>query len=258
MKSKKILLICCIIGGWFGLHCFIEGKNKKGIIYLFTLGLFGLGWLYDIFEIISRKGIPQSNNIKYQFKMTEYNENKKSLYSKTRTRNYYDDYIIFDLETTGFSPTDNEIIEIGALKFKNNKLIDKFNVLVKPKARLTKDIIELTGITEDMLKKCDSIEKVLPKFINFIDNYPLIAHNSSFDLGFIEANINNLGLPMIKNKNIDTLYLSRINISDVKNHKLVTLKEHFNLDYSSHRALEDCYVTNYVYQYCKDKNTVGK
>ena len=255
MKKKNILLICCILGGWFGLHCFIEQKNKKGIIYLFTFGLLGLGWLYDIFEIISRKGII-NNNINYNFTITQYEQKNKSLYSQTRSRRYYDDYIVFDLETTGFDPSDDEIIEIGAIKYKNNNLIDKFNVLIKPKGRLPKEIIELTGITEEMLKNCESIEKILPKFIKFIEDYPLVAHNSSFDLRFIENNLKNLELEMIKNKNIDTLYLSRINIKDVPNHRLETLKKYFKLNNSSHRSIEDCYVTNHIYQYCKEKNTV--
>ncbi len=262
MKNKYLILLCCIFGGWFGLHCFIEGKIKKGILYLFTAGLFCIGWLVDIITIACQnqaktlENKSQSKHITYRFTIDECDNKKKTLYSQTRSRKYYDDYIVFDLETTGFNPKDDEIIEIGALKFKNDKLIDTFNVLVKPKARLTKNIIELTGITENMLKNCDSIEIALPKFIEFIENYPLVAHNSPFDLGFIEENIKNLNLPIIKNKNIDTLYLSRINIKDVLNHKLETLKMHFNLNYSSHRAIEDCYVTNYIYQYCKDKNTV--
>ena len=85
---------------------------------------------------------------------------------------------------------------------------------------------------------------------------PLVAHNSRFDLSFIEENILELGLPMIKNTNIDTVYLARKYINNVYNHKLETLKDHFGLTYSSHRSVEDCLTTNYVYQYCKEQALV--
>ncbi len=167
-----------------------------------------------------------------------------------------DDYIVFDLETTGLEPKTCEIIEIGALKYKNNELVDEFSVLVKPNKGISNTITEITGITEEMVKDSLNIAEILPKFIEFIGDLPLVAHNSSFDLSFIEENIKKLGLPMIKNTNIDTVALAREYIPKVYNYKLTTLKHYFKLDFGSHRSVDDCKTTNYVYQYCKKKALV--
>ncbi len=163
------------------------------------------------------------------------------------------DYVVFDLETTGFDAKTCEIIEIGALKYKDDKLIDEFNMLINPGILIPDTITNITGINDDMVKNKPTIKEALPKFITFIEDLTLIAHNSSFDLSFIEENIKKLNLNMISNKNIDTVYLARKYIPETYNAKLETLKKHFKLNYGSHRSLEDCYTTNYVYQYCKNK-----
>lgn len=181
-----------------------------------------------------------------------------SLYKRTKTQKFVDDYVIFDLETTGFYPDQNEIIEISALKYKNNILIDTFSTLVKPSIPIPKKITKLTGITDEDVSTSNTIDIILPQFISFIEDYTLIAHNGSFDFGFIENNLNKYHLDYLENPNIDTLYLARKYIPDLENHKLETLKEYFNLDNISHRATSDCETTNVVYQYCKNKelNTV--
>jgi len=277
IKDKNKTLILCIFGGIIGLHHFYNKKVGKGILYLFTCGLFYIGWIIDIVKIIKidndnkklnnniNQGIYCSNCGTINRDIDNYcsycgillnNSHLKrnqSLYTKTKTENFVDNYIIFDLETTGLNPKDDKIIEIGALKYQDNNLIDSFSILINPKEKLSKKIIEITGITDDMLKDCDTIDNVLPKFLNWIEDYTLIAHNGSFDLGFIENKIKELNLEMINNKNIDTLYLSRKYITNIENHRLETLKKYFNLNYDSHRALNDCYITNHVYQHCKNK-----
>lgn len=293
VKNKKTTLILCIFLGFIGAHHFYNNKVGKGMLYLFTYGIFLIGWIYDIIKIINQiKEFDKQKFKKYCSKCgtgmnefdsfcsncghkfdsliyntptittsieikSNYNE-RISIYRKNKSRKLVNDYIVFDLETTGLDCNQNKIIEIGALKYKNNELIDKFNILINPQEKLSKKITDITGITDDMLKDCDTIHDVLPKFINWIEDFTLIAHNGSFDLGFIEAKIKELNLEMIQNKNIDTLYLSRKWINDTENHKLETLKKHFKLDYNSHRALEDCYVTNYIYQYCKNKQEQAK
>lgn len=167
-----------------------------------------------------------------------------------------DNYVVFDLETTGFDPKSSRIIEIGALKYKNNELVEELSILVNPGCSIPDVITAITGIDDEMVSDAISIKEALPKFIAFIEDLPLVAHNSRFDLSFIEENILELGLPMIKNTNIDTVYLARKYINNVYNHKLETLKDHFGLTYSSHRSVEDCLTTNYVYQYCKEQALV--
>lgn len=175
------------------------------------------------------------------------------MYQSLRTNELPDDYVVFDIETSGLNPVKDKIIEIGAVKYKNNKKIDEFNYLIDPKIKLNKIITEVTGLTDDDLIGKDDIEDVLPKFLEFIEDYTIIGHNVKFDYDFIEYNIKKLHLDHIKNKIVDTLFLSRITIYDSENHRLKTLKDYLKLDYNSHRAIDDCYTCNALYQYCKNK-----
>ena len=168
-----------------------------------------------------------------------------------------DDYVVFDLETTGLNPLESKIIEIGALKYKDNQLINNFSVLINPECDIPEIITNITGIDNETIKYEKTIKEVMPKFIEFIEDFPLIAHDASFDLSFIEENIKELNLKMIENKNIDTLELAKKYIPKAYNHKLETLKKYFKLEYGSHRSIDDCKTTNYVYQHCKKKALVN-
>lgn len=183
-----------------------------------------------------------------------YNDNSMSLYKRTKVNEYSDDYVVFDLETTGFDPNTNKIIEIGAIKYKGNKEVERFNYLINPQMNIPTKITKLTGITNEDVANCKTIDIILPKFIKFIENNLLVAHNGSFDFSFIEKALDDLEIKDFNNKNIDTLYIARNTIKDCSNHKLETLKAYFHLNYDSHRALSDCETTNYIYQYCKNKN----
>lgn len=175
------------------------------------------------------------------------------MYKSLRVNEYPDDYIVFDIETSGLNPVKDKIIEIGAVKYIDNKKVDEFNYLIDPKIKLQKIITDVTGLTDDDLVNKPSIKEVLPKFIDFIKDYPVIGHNVSFDIDFINYNLKLLHYSELDNKVIDTLFLSRITIYDIKNHRLKTLKDYLNLDYESHRSICDCYTCNEVYQYCKNK-----
>lgn len=175
------------------------------------------------------------------------------MYKNIKTDNYPDDYVVFDIETSGLSPKKDKIIEIGAIKCINNKVVDEFKVLIDPEIHLTKIINDVTGLTDDDLFGKPKIEEVLPDFVRFIGNYPIIGHNVSFDCDFINTNLRRMHLDEMKNDVLDTLFISRIKIYDIKNHRLQTLKEYLNLPFNSHRALDDCYTCNSVYQYCKNK-----
>ena len=176
--------------------------------------------------------------------------------SLNKELNFVSDYVVFDLETTGLEAKDSKIIEIGALKYKNNVLVEEFSFLINPECDIPEVITNITGINNSIVKNKPTIKEVMPKFIDFIEDLTLVAHNASFDLSFIEENFKQLNLPMITNKNIDTLELSKEYIPKAYNHKLETLKKYFKLDYSSHRSIDDCKTTNYVYEYCKKKALV--
>ncbi len=164
-----------------------------------------------------------------------------------------DDYVVFDIETTGLNKDFDKIIEIGALKYRNNVLVSEFNYLVNPKIKIPEIITTITGIKDEDLINEDTIDNILPKFIDFIEDLPLIAHNSEFDLGFINTNLKLLGMDKLNNKNIDTLLLAKKYLPQMYNYKLETLKKYFKIKQISHRAIGDCYTANYVYQECKKR-----
>lgn len=168
----------------------------------------------------------------------------------TKARKLTDKYVVIDFETTGFNASENEIIQIGAVKYENNQEVDSFTSLIKPTIELPSKITKITGITQSDLKDAPSIESELPKLLEFIGGYDLVAHNASFDMEFLLFNIHKYDFPYKKYRAIDTLPLARKHFT-TKNHKLATLKEHLKLEqYKSHSALDDCYVTSAVYQHC--------
>ena len=175
------------------------------------------------------------------------------MFQSLRTNELFDDYVVFDIETSGLNPHKDKIIEIGAIKYIDNKPVDEFSFLIDPEINISEIITRVTGLTDKDLKGKKKIDEVLPLFLDFIGDFPIIGHNVRFDYDFIEANIKKLNLKHLKNKIVDTLFLSRITIYDSENHKLETLKKYLNLEYNSHRAVDDCKTCNDLYQYCKNK-----
>lgn len=175
------------------------------------------------------------------------------MFQSLRVNELPDNYVVFDIETSGLNPNRDKIIEIGAIKYINNKKVDEFSYLINPEISISSIITCVTGLTDEDLAGQKKIEEVLPLFLDFIEDLPIIGHNVRFDYDFIESNIRKLDLKHIHNKIVDTLFLSRITIYDSENHKLETLKKYLKLDYNSHRALDDCYTCNDLYQYCKNK-----
>lgn len=169
--------------------------------------------------------------------------------------NFVDSYVVFDTETTGLKDQYDKIIEIGALKYINNELVEEFDVLINPEMEIPEIITSITGITDDMVQMEKTIDEVLPKFIEFVGELPVICHNAPFDIGFINANLTRLNLGTMKNETIDTIDLAKIYIPRAYNYKLETLKHYFKLDFGSHRSVEDCKTTNYIYQECKKRAT---
>jgi len=158
-------------------------------------------------------------------------------------------YTIVDIETTGLDPVNNEIIEIGALKLENLKIIDSFSALIKPKTNLPKKIVEITGITEEMLVDKPEIQDVLVDFENFLSDNIVIAHNSDFDIGFLQQNFSRHLNSNMKNKILCTLKISRVIIPNLPNYKLHTIAKYFNVPIiERHRALGDCKTTFYIWE----------
>ena len=128
------------------------------------------------------------------------------------------DYIVLDLETTGFSPETCEIIEIGAWKVKEGVVVDKFCTLVRPLTYIPRDVQSITGITNEMVATCDTMEVILPEFFDFCEDLPFLGHNLPFDYRFLEYRGKFIGVDFsLKGSRlgIDTLYLSKKLLPDL-------------------------------------------
>jgi DNA polymerase-3 subunit epsilon len=163
-----------------------------------------------------------------------------------------DEYIIFDLETTGLSPQYAEIIEIGAIKVRDGIKSGTFHTYVKPLKGIPSKITALTGITERDTCNAPCIAQALSAFASFTKGAVLIAHNSSFDCRFLAAACCMTGT-VLDNSVLDSLQMARAYIKGLPNYKLETLKNYFCIDLPSHNALDDCAVTVKVVEYCRNK-----
>ena len=153
-------------------------------------------------------------------------------------------FVVFDLETTGFSPEKGDkIIEIGAVKIYDDEIIDEFSVLINPEINIPKHITAITGINTGMIKNKQSYTEVLPDFCDFIEDIPLAAHNASFDMKFLNFYLSNINMP-IKTRYLDTIAITKYFYPNLKNYQLKTVHEFFGLtDFTHHRALDDSMVT---------------
>ena len=163
-------------------------------------------------------------------------------------------YVVFDFETTGLSPFNDKIIEIGAIKVIDNEIVGSFNMLVNPERTIPPFIEQKIHITNKMVQNKETIHKVLPLFIDFIEQLPLIAHNARFDMSFLINNANILGYN-IKNPALDTCGLSRKYNKECKSHSLGNLCNYFGIELNNaHRAYFDVMATNELYKILQHKH----
>lgn len=172
---------------------------------------------------------------------------KKPILSNYQENKKYDTFVVFDIETTGLSPKNDMITEIGAVKIEDGKIVDEFNQLINPGRKIPDNIVKLTGITDEMVKDKPTIEEVLPNFERFIEDAVLVAHNASFDVGFIRYKFSRIGKE-INNPVLDTLELSRALFPQLKSHKLNIIAKHLNIDLiNHHRAVDDAKATAEIF-----------
>lgn len=156
-------------------------------------------------------------------------------------------YVIFDVETTGLSVVNNEIIELAGVKMTNGEVIDRFSTFIKPSTTIPANITNLTGITNDMVSDAPALSEKLPEFLTFIEDTVLVAHNAKFDMGFLQSACKQLGLEKVNNPVLDTLELARYLYPTQKNHRLNTLTDKFKVSLDNHhRAVDDSEATGHV------------
>lgn len=156
-------------------------------------------------------------------------------------------YCVLDLETTGFSPVTEKITEIGIMKIKDGKVIDEFSTFVNPEKPIPPRVVEVTNITDDMVKDAETIDKVFPKMLDFIKDSVLVAHNASFDVGFLKHNAKVLGYEFDFTY-LDTLSLAQELFPDFKTYKLGRIAKNLGIKVEvAHRALDDVDTTVKVF-----------
>ncbi|WP_100330947.1 PolC-type DNA polymerase III [Bacillus xiapuensis] len=156
-------------------------------------------------------------------------------------------YVVFDVETTGLSAVYDTIIELAAVKIKDGEIIDRFESFANPHHPLSATTINLTGITDDLVQSAPEVEEVLQKFQAWTQDAVLVAHNASFDMGFLNAGYQRYQLGKADNPVIDTLELARLLYPTMKNHRLNTLAKKFDVELTQHhRAIYDAEATGYL------------
>lgn len=155
-------------------------------------------------------------------------------------------FVVFDLETTGFSQQYDRVVELGAVKFRDGKVIDQKSWLVNPGRRIPWMATQVHGISGEMVKDAPDFATVYPEFLDFIQGAVLMAHNAKFDVGFIAVEIKRAGFPLPPNKTVDSLSLFRRWYPNAKSHSLEEVVRHVEIKPGAfHRGLDD---SLYVFQ----------
>lgn len=158
-------------------------------------------------------------------------------------------YTVLDIETTGLDPRYCEIIEISAIKYSSGQNISTFSTLVKPSEPIDEYITSLTGITNDMLKNAPDIVETMQKFYNFVGSDLIVGYNVNFDINFLYDNLLNCHSLTLSNSFIDVMRIARKVLPDLKNHKQVTVAEHYGISTAgAHRAAVDCEICNAIFE----------
>ena len=151
-----------------------------------------------------------------------------------------DVYVVFDIETTGFSAENDRIIEIGAVRVEQGEITDKFSVFVNPRTPIPFEIEKLTGINDEMVMNEPTIEEILPKFLEFCKGAVMVAHNAGFDMSFIRKNSERQDLPC-EFTVVDTVPLARLLLPQLNRYKLDTVAKALNISLENHHRAVDVY-----------------
>ncbi|MGM0674398.1 MAG: 3'-5' exonuclease [Spirochaetota bacterium] len=162
-------------------------------------------------------------------------------------------FVAFDFETTGLHPATDRIIEVGAVKFRAREVLETFDELVNPGIPVSPDAIKVSGITEEMLASKPSIDQTLPRFLQFIGDSVLVAHNAPFDVSFLRAALETTRRGEVTNVVIDTQVLAQKAYPRLKSYSLQNLVAHLELAQgNAHRALDDAVMCKDVFLSCAD------
>lgn len=190
----------------------------------------------------------KANNIKILYGVEGYLvEDNLPVIQNANDKDLSQTFVVFDLETTGFSNKNDKITEIGAVKVENFKVVDRFSQLINPEKDISYKVQELTGITNDLIKDKPTIEEILPKFVEFIGDSVLVAHNADFDMGFMQQKCREQNIEF-KNTSVDTLTLARTLLPHMKRFRLNLIAKELGIPLlNHHRAVDDAEATAHIF-----------
>ncbi len=174
-------------------------------------------------------------------------DDTKQIVTNSKHQDFKDTFVVFDIETTGFSALVDKIIEIGAVKIQNGEIVDRYSTFVNPKKPIPFRIENLTGINDSMVIDYPGIKEILPEFLKFCEGAVLVAHNAGFDTSFIINNAESMGIETDFTI-IDTVLMAQFAIPNLHNYKLDTLTKHLNVVLDNHhRAVDDAEATAHIF-----------
>lgn len=163
-------------------------------------------------------------------------------------------YTVIDFETTGLSAFHDRIVEIGATHVSGMEILDTFETLINPEMTIPDEVIQIHGITNEMIQDSPKIGDVLESFLNFLGDSIIVAHNAFFDMGFLYASLNQHNYPILYNTVLDTIQLAKAAFPNMANYRLSTLKSVLQIDIpGAHRALADSISTAHLLINCFQK-----
>ncbi|MBT9772862.1 PolC-type DNA polymerase III [Coprococcus catus] len=239
------------------LHCHTTMSDMDGVTDVKKLLKTAMGWGHQAMAITDHgvvQAFPDANHcvegkdFKVIYGMEGYLvDDIKNIVTDSRGQSLDSTFVVFDIETTGFSAVNDRIIEIGAVKVENGVITEKFSEFVNPERPIPFEIEKLTNINDRMVEDAPNISVILPRFMDFCKGSVLVAHNADFDTGFIRHNCEVLGLPYDYTY-VDTLGIARSFLEGLKNYKLDTVVEAMGCTLANHhRAVDDAGATADVF-----------
>ena len=239
------------------LHCHTTMSDMDGVTDVKKLLKTAMGWGHQAMAITDHgvvQAFPDANHcvegkdFKVIYGMEGYLvDDIKNIVTDSRGQSLDSTFVVFDIETTGFSAVNDRIIEIGAVKVENGMITEKFSEFVNPERPIPFELEKLTSINDRMVEDAPNISVILPKFMDFCGGSVLVAHNADFDTGFIRHNCEVLGLPYDYTY-VDTLGIARSFLEGLKNYKLDTVVEAMGCTLANHhRAVDDAGATADVF-----------
>ena len=240
------------------LHCHTKMSDMDGVSDVKDIVKRAMKWGHKAIAITdhgdvqafpdANHTVPSDSDFKVIYGVEAYLvDDLKGTVTDSQNQDLDADYVVFDLETTGFSPETNRIIEIGAVKVQNGKIVDKFSTFVNPQVPIPFRIEQLTSINDSMVIDAPVIADILPEFMKFCEGCVMVAHNADFDMSFIKKNCQRLDIPC-KPTIVDTVALARVLLPNLNRFKLDTVAKALGVSLENHhRAVDDAGCTAEIF-----------